>query len=101
MGRIIVALLFVFAVVTQSASFSADQAGIRPPAVTAQPSRLTEYAEWDDANHNFLFLSATILRATSALERVLPLPFPQSRNRTQHFDRDNVPLYDLHAVWRI
>lgn len=101
MGRIIVALLFVFAVVTQSAAFSADQAGIRLPAVTAQSSRLTEYAEWDDADRNFFYVGATILRATPALERVLPLPFVQSLNRTQHFDRDNVPLYDLHAVWRI
>jgi len=101
MGRIIIALLFVFAVVTQSASFSTDQAGIRPPAVTAQPSRLTEYAECDDADHNFLFLSATILRVTPALERFVQLPFVQSRNRTQHSDSDSVPLYKFHAVWRI
>jgi hypothetical protein len=99
MRPIIIALLFVFALVTQSGSLSVDQDGIRPPAVAVQPSRLTEYADCDDAGHNFII--ATIVPATPALERVLPLPFVQSLNRTQPFDRDSVPLHELHAVWRI
>lgn len=101
MRRIIIALLFVFAVVKQSESLGVNQDGIRLPAVAAQPSRPTEYADCDDADHNFLFLSTTILRATPALERLLQLAFVQSRHRTQHSDSDGVPLYELHAVWRI
>lgn len=99
MARIIIAFLFVFAVVTQSASLSVNQGGIRLPAVAAQPSKLTEYADCDDADHNFFI--ATIVLATPALERLGQLALGQNTHRTQRSDRDRVPLYDLHAAWRI
>ena len=101
MGRIIIALLFVFAVAAQTASLGANQDGLRSPAFTAQPSRLTEYAEFDDTDHHLLFLGASIVRATPALERLEQLAFRQNLHRTQHSDSDGVPLYELYAVWRI
>lgn len=101
MGRISIAILFVFAVAAQSASLGGNQDGFRLPAVATQSSRLTEYAECEDADHNFFFLSATIVRTTAALERLVQTAFLQNLHRTQHSDGAGVPLYELHAVWRI
>lgn len=101
MDRIIIALLFVFTVVTQSALLDGNQDGIRPPAVDTPPSRLTEYAAFDDADDNFIFLGATMVLATPAPGRLVQLAFGQNLHRTQHSDRNCVPLYDLYAVWRI
>ena len=99
MARIVIAILFVFAFVAPSALIDANQDGIRLPPIVDLPSTLSEYADCDDAGHNFII--ATIVPATPALERVLPLPFEQILNRTQQFDRDSVPRYDMHAAWRI
>jgi len=101
MSRIVIAILFVLAVAAQSASLGGNQDGFRLPAFSAQPSRLTEYAECEDADHRLLLLNATIVRATPALERLEQMAFPRSLHRTQHADSAGVPLYELHAVWRI
>jgi hypothetical protein len=101
MGRIVIAILFVFAVAAQTASLGGNQEGFRLPAVAAQPSRLTEYAELDDADHHLLFLGASIVRATPALERLEQTAFQQNLHRTQHADSAGVPLFELYAVWRI
>ena len=101
MGRITVALLFVFAVVTQSASSADKQQGIQTPAVDVQPSRLTEYAECDNAGQNILFLKPSIALATSALKRLVELAFVKSLHQPQHSHRHGVPLFEWHAVWRI
>jgi hypothetical protein len=101
MGRIILAILFVFAVAAQTASLGGNQDGFRLPVVAAQPSKLTEYAVLDDADHHILFLGATVVRATPALERLVQLAFLQNLQRTQHSDSAGVPLYELYAVWRI
>ena len=99
-GRIFLALLFAFALVTQSASSGVYQDGIRP-LVVAQPGRLTEYAEYDDADDNLLLLSAIIAPATPLLERLTQVAFVQNLHQTVHSDRASVPLYELHAIWRI
>ena len=101
MGRIIITLLFVFAVAAQTASLGANQDGLRLPAFTAQATRLTEYAEFDDADHHILFLGASIVRATPALERLEQLTFRQNLHQSQHADNAGVPLYEFYAVWRI
>jgi len=101
MSRIIIAILFILAVAAQSASLGGNRDGFRLPVVAAQPSKLTEYAEFDDADRHRLFLGASIVRATPALERLEQIAFQQNLNRTQHADSAGVPLYELHAVWRI
>jgi hypothetical protein len=101
MSRIVIAILFVFAVAAQSASLGGNQDGFRLPAFSAQSSRLTEYAECDDADHRLPLLNATVVRATAALERLVQTAFLQNLHRTQHSDGASVPLYELHAVWRI
>jgi hypothetical protein len=101
MVRIVLALLFVFAVAAQTASLGANQDGLRLPAFTSQSTRLTEYAEFDDADHHLLFLGASIVRAIPALERLEPLAFRQNLHRSQHVDNAGVPLYEFYAVWRI
>ena len=101
MGRVVIAILFVFAVVTQSASSADKPDGIRAPAVDARPSRLTEYAGCDAIDHTVLFQIGTIVLATPAIKRVEKLAFVQNGDRTQHANRDGVPLYEMHAVWRI
>jgi hypothetical protein len=101
MGRIVLALLFIFAVAAQTASLGATQDGLRLPAFTAQPTRLTEYAESDDADHHLLFLGVSIIRAIPALERLEQLAFRQNLLRSQHADNAGVPLYEFYAVWRI
>jgi hypothetical protein len=101
MGRIVVAILFVFAVVSQNAS-SADKAdSIRVPAVDAPLSRLTECSECDDAGQNILFLKPTIAPATSALDRLVELTFDKTLHKPQHSHRHGMPLFEWHAVWRI
>ena len=101
MGRIILALLFVVAVAAQTASLGANQDGLRLPAFTAQPTTLTEYTEFDDADHYLFFLGASIVQATPALERLEQLAFRQNLHRSQHADNAGVPLYEFYAVWRI
>jgi hypothetical protein len=101
MGRIVIEILFVFAVVSQNAS-SADKAdSIRMPAVDAPLSRLTECSECDDAGQNILFLKPTIAPATSALERLGELTFDKALHQPQNSHCHSVPLFEWHAVWRI
>jgi hypothetical protein len=101
MGRIVIAILFVFAVVTQNASSADKPDGIRAPAVDAPLSRLTECSECDDAGQNILFLKPTIAPATSALERVVELTFDKCLHHPQNSHRHSVALFEWHAVWRI
>jgi len=101
MGRIIIAILFVFALAAQSASLVGNQDGFRLPVGAAQPSRLTEYAVLDDADLQILFLGASIVRAAPTLERLEQIAFRQNLHRTQHSDVAGVPLYELYAAWRI
>ena len=101
MGRIVIAILFVFAVVTQSASSADKPHGIRALAVDVQPSRLTEYSECDNAGQNILFLRPAIALAKSALERLIELAFVKSLHQPQHSHRHSVPIFEWHAVWRI
>ena len=101
MGRIVLALLFVFAVAAQTASLGANQDGFRSPAFTAQPTGLTDCADLDDTDHHMLFLGASIVRAIPALERPKQLAFRQNLHHSQHADNAGVPLYEFYAVWRI
>ena len=100
MGRIVIALLFAFAAVNQSALLGANQHGIRSMVVAAQPSKLTEYTECDDTDHSVLFLSA-IAAAAPALEQLAELAFIKNLHQPQHSHRHSVPLFKWHAVWRI
>ena len=101
MGRIVIAILFVFAVAAQSALIGADQDGIWLPTAVAPPSKLAEYSECNDIDQDFPFLHPTIDLATPAFERVVRLDSLYSSHQFQSFDHDQVPLYELHAVWRI
>jgi hypothetical protein len=101
MGRIAIAILFVFAVVSQNASSADTPDGIRAPAADAPLSRLTECSECDDASQNLLFLKPTIAPATLALERLVELTFDKRLHQPQHSHRHSVPLFEWHAVWRI
>ena len=101
MGRIVIAILFVFAVVTQNASSADNPDGVRAPAVDTPLGKLTECSECDDAGQNILFLEPTIAPATSALERLLELTFNKALHQPQHSHRHSVPLFEWHAVWRI
>jgi hypothetical protein len=94
-------MLFVFAVAAQSALIGANQDGIRLPAVVGLPSRLTEYSECNDIDQDFQFLHPTIDLATPALERLVQRASLHSLHQSPYSERDQVPLYELHAVWRI
>ena len=101
MARTIIAILFVFAVAAQSGLIGTNQDGIRLPGVVALPSKLTEYAECNDIDQDLPFLHPTIDLVTPARERLLRRASLHSLHQSQCTERDQAPLYELHAVWRI
>ena len=101
MGRIVIAIVFVIAVAAQSALLDLTPDGIRLPVAAVQLSRLTEFTEFDNADHHLFSLGLSIVRAAAALERFEQTVFLQKLHRTQHSDSAGVPLYERYAVWRI
>jgi hypothetical protein len=101
MGRIVIAILFVFAVVAQSASSADKPDGIRAPTADALPARLSEYAGCDAIDYTVLFQIGTFFLATPAIKRLEKLAFLPSVEGNQNSNRDRIALYELHAVWRI
>ena len=101
MARVILATLFVFALAAQSGSIGANHDGIRSPTVVAPANRLTEYAECNDIDQDLPLLYPTLDLATPARERLLRRAFLNSLRQLQYCDRNQTPLYERHAVWRI
>lgn len=100
MDRIVIALLLVFAVATQSPWLEFNRDGIGRPAVAMQSSiGLPAFANGDDNDQSYV--SGRIARAMDAVDPLVPLVQLPRLGQTQSLDLYGAPLYKLHAVWRI
>ena len=100
MDRIIIAILFVFAVAAQSASIKVDADGFCSIAViTPVSGALGDYDEGDDSYRKLQCAPVTLdIAHPDPSLSVVSVP---GEPRVEEFHVGKSPLYQLNAVWRI